>query len=167
MPSGTNPVFLWGAPGVGKTTIGRRLARTLGRPFFDTDAIVVQRAKMSIAALFSERGEPAFRALESDALAYAADTDDAVIALGGGTVLAPNNRALIATRGRSIHLRASIATLERRLSAQRTARPLIAAGIPITTLLAQRLPLYASADHTVDVDRRSLEEIVAEIRSLL
>lgn len=167
MPSAGETVFLWGAPGVGKTTIGRRLARTLGRPFLDTDALIVSRTGMSIATIFSELGEPAFRSLESDALRDAAQTTDAVIALGGGTVLAAGNRALIAERGRSIHLRASVATLERRLSAARVTRPLLAAGIPVATLLAERLPLYASADHTVDVDRRSLDDIVAEIRGLL
>lgn len=167
MPSVVETVFLWGAPGVGKTTIGRHLARALERPFVDTDALVVERAGMSIAAIFAERGEPVFRALESDALALAAETAGAVIALGGGAVLAAQNRALIAARGRSIHLRATVATLERRLRFQRVKRPLLVAGTPVGTLLEQRLPLYAAADHTVDVDRRTLDDIVREIRGLL
>jgi shikimate kinase len=160
-------VFLWGAPGVGKTTVGRRLARTLGRPFVDTDALIVERAGMSIASIFGQLGEPAFRALESEALAAAADNPGCVVSLGGGAVLAERNRALIAERGRSIHLRASIATIERRLRAQRTERPLLAAGIPVGTLLAQRLPFYELADHSIDVDRRRLDDIVAEICALL
>jgi shikimate kinase len=139
----------------------------LGRPFLDTDALVVKSAGISIAAIFAQLGEPAFRALEADALAAAARTAGAVIALGGGTVLAAQNRALIAAHGRSIHLRASVATLERRVKAQPVTRPLLAAGMSVGTLLAERLPLYSSADHTVDVDRRSLDEIVAEIRALL
>jgi shikimate kinase len=167
LPSAAETVFLWGAPGVGKTTVGRHLARALGRPFHDTDALVVQSAGISIATIFAQLGEPAFRALEADALAAAARTAGAVIALGGGTVLAPQNRALIAAQGRSIHLRASVATLERRVKAQAVTRPLLAAGMSLGTLLAERLPLYSSADHTVDVDRRSLDEIVAEIRALL
>jgi shikimate kinase len=152
---------------VGKTTIGRRLARVLGRPFLDTDLLVVQRAGCSIATIFAQLGEPAFRRLESEVLAQAAAGGAAVISLGGGAVLAPQNRALIAERGRSIHLRASVATLERRLAAQRVKRPLLAAGMPIGTLVAQRLPLYESADHSVDVDRRRLDDIVAEICALL
>jgi len=167
LPSDAETVFLWGAPAVGKTTIGRRLARALRRPFCDTDALIVERAGMSIATIFAELGEPAFRALESEALAAAAANPGTVISLGGGTVLAPQNRALIAERGRSIHLRASIATIERRLRVQRVQRPLLAAGIPVSTLVAQRLALYESADHSVDVDRRRLDDIVAEICRLL
>jgi shikimate kinase len=167
LPSAAESIFLWGAPGVGKTTVGRRLARTLGRPFFDTDALVVERAGMSIPSIFAQLGEPAFRALESEVLADAAANPGRVISLGGGTVLAPQNRALIAQCGRSIHLRATIATIERRVSRQRLQRPLLAAGIPVSTLVAQRLPLYESADHSIDVDRRRLDDIVAEICRLL
>jgi shikimate kinase len=139
----------------------------MGRPFFDTDALVVKSAGIPIATIFAELGEPAFRALEADALAAAARTPGAIVALGGGTVLAPQNRALIVACGRSIHLRATVATLERRVKAQRVTRPLLAAGTSVGTLLAARLPLYSCADHTVDVDRRSLDDIVAEIRTLL
>jgi shikimate kinase len=166
LPSGTDIVFLWGAPGVGKTTIGRRLARTLQRPFIDTDALVVERAGMSIAAIFAEQGEPAFRALESAVLADAATHPGAVVSLGGGTVLAAHNRALIAECGRSIHLRATVATIESRLKKQRVARPLLATK-PIATLVAERRSLYESADHCVDVDGRRLDDIVAELCRLL
>ena len=167
LPSGTEIVFLWGAPGVGKTTVGRRLARALRRPFIDTDALIVERAGMSIAAIFEQMGEPGFRALESAALAAAAAEPGAVVSLGGGAVLAEHNRELIARHGRSIHLRASIATIERRLRRQRVERPLLAGGKPLSTLVAERLPLYESADHCVDVDSRRLDDIVAEICSLL
>lgn len=167
MPSATETVFLWGAPGVGKTTIGRRLARALNRPFIDTDALIVERAGKSIAAIFAELGEAAFRNLESEAIAAAAATSGAVISLGGGAVLASHNRALIAERGRSIHLRASPETIERRLRVQRVQRPLLAAGVAVSALLEQRLPLYESADLSIDVDRRRLDDIVAEICTLL
>lgn len=160
-------MFLWGPPAVGKTTIGRRLARRLNRPFIDTDALIVKRAAMPIAAIFAHLGEPAFRALETQAIAEAAANDGAVISLGGGAVLAAENRALIAQRGRSIHLRASLETLEARLRGQRVARPLIAGGISVGTLVAQRRPLYETADHTIDVDHRRLEDIITEICALL
>ena len=168
-PAGADPptVFLWGAPAVGKTTIGRRLARTLCRPFIDTDALVVKRAGLPIAKIFARLGEPAFRALESEAIVAAAETPGAVISLGGGAVLAPANRAFIAQCGRSIHLRASLATIEQRLHVQRVQRPLLAGGIPVSTLLAQRLALYESADLSINVDRRRLDDIVAEICRLL
>jgi shikimate kinase len=167
LPLDAESVFLWGAPGVGKTTIGRRLARTLKRPFLDTDALIVERAGMPITKIFADLGEPAFRLLESQALATAAANPGTVVALGGGTVLAPRNRELIAARGRSIHLRASLATIERRLRVGRVARPLLAGGTPVGTLIAERLPLYESADYCVDVDRRRLDDIVAEICRLL
>jgi shikimate kinase len=152
---------------VGKTTIGRRLARRLNRPFIDTDALVVERAGMPIAAIFAQQGEPAFRALESVAIADAALRAGAVIALGGGAVLAAENRAVVARHGRSIHLRASLETLEGRLRGARVMRPLIAAGVSVGTLLEARRPLYETADHTIDVDHRRLEDIVAEICALL
>lgn len=167
LPSGPETVFLWGAPGVGKTTIGKRLARTLGRPFIDTDALIVERAGVSIARIFAERGESTFRVLESAAIADAAARPGTVVSLGGGAVLAAHNRALIAQSGRSIHLRATVATIESRLKRQRATRPLLAAGTPIATLVEQRLPLYETADHCIDVDRRRLEDIIAEICALL
>lgn len=167
MLSGTeNIIFLWGAPGVGKTTIGRRLARALGRPFIDTDALIVERAGMTIPAIFAAFGEPGFRALESEALALACETPGAVVALGGGTVLADCNRALIAQHGRSIHLHASVATLERRLKRQRVQRPLLA-SMSVAALIEARRPLYESADHRVDVDGQTLKDVVAAIEKLL
>jgi shikimate kinase len=164
--SGTDSVFLWGAPGVGKTTVGRRLARALRRPFIDTDALIVERAGMPIAAIFAELGEPGFRALETEALTLACETPGAVVALGGGTVLAEQNRAMIALHGRSIHLHASVATLERRLKRQRVQRPLLV-GKFVGTLIEARRPLYESADHRVDVDGQTLKDVVAQIQRLL
>jgi shikimate kinase len=166
LPSETESIFLWGAPGVGKSTIGRRLARALRRPFIDTDALIVERAGMPIAAIFAELGEPGFRALETEALALACETPGAVVALGGGTVLADQNRALIARHGRSVHLHASVATLERRLKRQRVQRPLLA-GSSVGTLIEARRPLYESADHQVDVDGQTLADVVAAIQRLL
>jgi shikimate kinase len=167
LPSGTESIiFLWGAPGVGKTTIGRRLARALRRPFIDTDALIVERAGMPISAIFAQLGEPGFRALETEALTLACETPRAVVALGGGTVLADHNRALIARYGRSIHLHASVATLERRLRRQRAQRPLLVAN-SVANLIEARRPLYESADHRVDVDGHTLKDVVAAIVGLL
>jgi shikimate kinase len=166
LPSAADSIFLWGAPGVGKTTIGRRLARALRRPFIDTDALIVERAGMPIATIFAELGEPAFRALETEALTTACETPGAVVALGGGTVLADHNRALIARHGRSIHLHASVATLERRLKRQRVQRPLLAV-YSVATLVEARRPLYESADHRVDVEGHTLKDVIAAIVELL
>ena len=84
----------------GKTEVGRRLARALGWPFVDTDALVEEAAGRSVAAIFAEEGEAAFRARERTAVAEACASPAAVIAVGGGALLDPDNRRG-AARGRA------------------------------------------------------------------
>jgi shikimate kinase len=159
-------VFLCGAPGSGKSTIGRALARRLGRPFADVDQLVIERAGKPIAAIFADDGEPAFRALEARALAEAAEGPSAVIALGGGTLLAPENRAAIARSGTLVYLRAAVETLETRLAHQRIVRPLLARA-SVGELLAARRPLYEAADLACDVDGKPVMQVVDEIEAAL
>lgn len=155
-------MFLCGAPACGKTTVGRALALELGLPFVDTDALVVERAGVPIDEIFARFGEPAFRAFESSALTDASSGAAAVIALGGGTLLAPENRALVAGAGRSVYLRAELTTLERRIERQNSKRPLLV-GASVGTLLAARRSFYEAADLTIDVDGRSPIDIAKEI----
>ncbi|GAC1414515.1 MAG: hypothetical protein NVSMB5_02600 [Candidatus Velthaea sp.] len=155
-------MFLCGPPACGKSTVGRALARELAVPFIDTDAVVVARAGMPIDEIFARFGEPAFRAFESSALADAAEGKRAVIALGGGTLVAEENRAVVARAGRLVYLHAGLATLERRIERQNVKRPLLV-GAAVSTLLEARRALYEAAEFTVEVDGRSPVDIAKEI----
>ena len=118
-------VFLYGAPASGKTTLGRRLASALGCPFVDLDEEVVRQSGRTIPEIFASDGEPSFRALESAALTRL-DVPTGVVALGGGTLLRPENRAFCERAGTVICLDApSDAERARRLGVAAVgARPL-------------------------------------------
>jgi shikimate kinase len=149
-------VVLVGPMGVGKTTVGRRLARELQRPFADADEQLELRAGRTIPVMFRDDGEQAFRRLESEVLAdLLGRPDPLVVAAGGGVVTRPENRALLGRRAFVVWLRASPAFLAAR--ADPTHRPLLA-GDPdpaatLERLIAARTPLYEEvADAIVDVE---------------
>ncbi|HKA85984.1 MAG TPA: shikimate kinase [Acidimicrobiales bacterium] len=149
-------VVLVGPMGVGKTTVGRRLARELQRPFADADEQVELRAGRTVPVIFRDDGEQAFRRLESEVLAdLLGRPDPLVVAAGGGAVIRPENRALLGRRAVVVWLRASPAFLAAR--ADPAHRPLLT-GDPdpaatLERLVATRAPLYAEvADATVDVE---------------
>jgi shikimate kinase len=167
MPSaGAKPIFLCGPMGCGKSTVARLLAQRLGRAFVDTDELVVTRAGMSVGDIFERFGEPAFRATETAALRDAAARTDVVVALGGGTLLAEENRALIARSGTSVYLRAQITTLEERLRHSNVRRPLLAKK-SIAAIFDERRSLYEAAERVVDVDARTPDEIAAAIAAIV
>ena len=146
-------VVLVGMMGVGKTTVGRRVAEALGRPFVDSDAVIEARTGRSVAEIFEADGEPAFRAVESEVLIDAlASAEPAVIAAAGGTVLSEANRVALRRAGTVVWLRAPVDLLVSRVAGS-THRPAIAAD-PAATLarLAEgRDELYAEvADLVVD-----------------
>lgn len=168
LPAAVPPwhIVLVGLPGVGKTSVGRRLAKELERPFADVDEQLELAAGRSIRRLFREEGEEAFRALETqvlgDLLAHPAPL---VLAAGGGVVTRRENRALLHGEGDGaaawpdrrptcvVWLRASAAFLAERTDA--THRPLLAADPvgALTRLEAERADLYAEvADLEVDVE---------------
>ncbi|HSA79448.1 MAG TPA: shikimate kinase, partial [Geminicoccaceae bacterium] len=105
-PAIERSIVLVGMMGAGKTAIGRRLAKTLGWPFHDADAAIEAAAGTSIANIFAEIGEPAFRVKERQVIARLLRGERAVVALGGGAFMDPETRALIRETGRSIWLRA-------------------------------------------------------------
>jgi shikimate kinase len=149
-------VVLVGPMGVGKTTVGRRLARELQRPFADADEQLELRAGRTIPVIFRRDGEQAFRRLESEVLDdLLGRPDPLVVAAGGGVVVSPENRALLGRRAFVVWLRASPGFLAAR--ADPAHRPLLA-GDPdpaatLRRLVATRAPLYAEvADATVDVE---------------
>jgi len=148
-------LVLVGMMGSGKTTVGRELARRLGWTFLDSDALVEADTGSTVVELFAERGEAAFRAEEARVLAEALDTPaPAVVSAAGGVVLAADTRALLASRGIVVWLRADPATLSARVGTG-AGRPLLAddpAG-RLVELDAVRRPLYEEvADVVVDVD---------------
>jgi shikimate kinase len=147
-------LVLVGMMGSGKTTVGRELATRLGWTFLDSDAMVEASTGATVTELFAARGEDGFRAEESRVLAEALDADaSVVVSAAGGSVLSPDNRALLATHT-VVWLRADPATLAERVGAG-TGRPLLdddPAG-KLAQLDAVRRPLYEEvADVVVDVD---------------
>src|SRR5207245_2182803 len=120
-------IALIGMMGSGKSTVGRRLASELGWAFIDTDAEIVRTQGRSIADIFRDDGEEAFRNLETAALRQALTPDEVVIATGGGVVLRPENRDLLARTCWVVWLRATEEEYIRRVAGN-ARRPLLAAG---------------------------------------
>lgn len=153
------PVVLIGPPGAGKTTVGRRVAKTLGLPFTDTDRAVVA-AHGSIADIFRDHGEPRFRELERDAVARAL-ADDGVVSLGGGAVLDPATRADLEACG-VVLLTVDEQAVRARIRGHD--RPLVDGLESWRRIVADREELYRSlADLTIDTSDRPLPRIVREI----
>lgn len=156
--------------GTGKTTVGRGLARRLGRPFVDSDQQVEARTGRTVREIFEADGEPAFRVLESEALADAlASSSPTVVAAAGGTVLSEANRARMRTAGTVIWLRTEPDELVGRVRSGGH-RPLLADD-PATVLRelhdARRALYEEVADHVVDTSGRGPEDVLAEIERLV
>jgi len=144
-------IYLTGFMGTGKSVVGKELARLLRRPFVDLDLSIESAAGSNVASLFARRGEAAFRKLERKALLRAAKRQGVVVALGGGTLLDPRHRAVVA-KGVLVNLSCSRAELVRRLRPARASRPLLAGGslsARIGKLLSERRDAYGVADFTV------------------
>lgn len=159
---GMSALVLIGPMGAGKTSIGRRVAKRLGLPFTDTDALVV-REHGPIEKIFTDLGEPRFREIERAAVAVALESEG-VVALGGGAVTDAGTRALLARH------RVVLLTVEPRIVAARIAgtdRPLLAGEDPIARwqeIYAARRPVYEElADATFDTSRGPLSAVVDAI----
>ena len=138
------PVFLVGPMGAGKTTVGRQLARLLGKVFFDLDAEIEARSGADIPWIFDVEGEGGFRKRESAMLAELALKNGVVIATGGGVVLSPQNRKLMGTSGLVVYLAVPVDTLHER-TLHDTKRPLLQVEdrlAVINKLMFEREPLY-------------------------
>jgi shikimate kinase len=158
MPLGSAELLaLTGMMGAGKSTIAAQLGRLLSRPVVSTDALVVARAGKSIAALFRDDGEPAFRALEREAVA---SLRGAVVAdLGGGAFCDPVSAAHLLRAGRVVFLDVSAAEAARRIG-DGSARPLAAEW---AARLAARRAFYDRAHLTVRVDGLAPEAVARTI----
>ena len=145
-------VALVGLMGVGKSSVGRRLANALSLPFRDADAEVETAAGRSISDIFSELGEAAFRDGERRVIARLLDQPPHVLATGGGAFMSPETRQLIKSKALSVWLKTDLDVLARRVG-RKTTRPLIADRDPMEVLQAQadvRYPVYAEADVVVE-----------------
>lgn len=168
------PIFLTGFMATGKSRIGRVLAARLGRPFFDTDQMIEQRATKTISRIFADDGEDVFRRLESACVVETASRDDAVVALGGGAITRAENRDTIAASGGVlICVEADVDTILERVS-RRDDRPLLAGLNPaqrrqkIAAMLAERAPLYGAADIRVQSSENvSVDQVAATLLARL
>ncbi|MET0274638.1 MAG: shikimate kinase [Phenylobacterium sp.] len=145
-------IALVGLMGVGKSSVGRRLANALELPFRDADAEVEAAAGRSIPDIFADLGEPAFREGERRVIARLLDLPPHVLATGGGAFIHPETRKLIKAKAVSVWLKTDLEVLARRVG-RKDNRPLLTGKDPLTVLrdLAEvRYPAYAEADVTVE-----------------
>lgn len=156
-----NNVILTGFMGTGKSSVGRRVAESLGFAFVDTDQIVVELAGKPIPRIFAEDGEDRFREWETEALRSCANRERQVIATGGGIVTQPRNHPILREAGYVFWLKASPEAVLQRVARNRE-RPLLQTADPLATireLLDSRIELYrACADEEVNTTELTLEE---------
>jgi shikimate kinase len=155
-------LYLIGFMGVGKTTVGRALARRLDWRFEDIDARIEQGDGRDVATIFRQAGEPYFRALERQALVDLLPTRGVVIATGGGTPVDPANRALMTRDGAVAWLDAPFATVASRVPADGR-RPLAANRTEMQRLYNERRAAYEQAHARFDVSRASVDEVVDHV----
>lgn len=143
----TRPVVLVGLMGVGKSTVGKKLAGLLGRDFVDADDAIAEAAQRSIPEIFEAFGEAHFRDGERRVIARLLAEGHGVIATGGGAFVDPQTRAAVLEKGIAVWIDCDIDTLVER-TARRSNRPLLKQGDPkeiLTRLAAERAPFYAEA----------------------
>jgi shikimate kinase len=145
-------IALVGLMGAGKSSVGRRLAHALGLPFRDADEEVERAAGRSVAEIFEQLGETAFRDGERRVIARLLEEPPHVLATGGGTFMNPETRKLIASKAISVWLQADVDVLARRV-ARKNDRPLLHGRDPhevLSALARERYPVYAEADLAVE-----------------
>ncbi len=163
------PLVLVGMMGVGKSTIGRKLAQRLGLPFHDADVEIEKAAQLSVSEIFERFGEAHFRDGERRVIARLLEGGPSVLATGGGAFVQPETRALIHRKAIAIWLDCDVATLVDRVTRKDT-RPLLRDGDPgeiVTRLKAEREACYAEAPIKVMSDTGPHGEAVKRILQAL
>lgn len=159
-------LILVGMMGSGKTTMGRALARQLGKNFVDSDEEIQRRTGVTIPHIFDIEGEAGFRQRESAAISDLAGRDNMVLATGGGAVLLEQNRAMLQQSGIVIYLKASVHHLWQRTKNDRN-RPLLQTADPhakLTELFQQRDPLYQQvADIVIQSGKQSVHALMLQL----
>ena len=163
-------LILVGMMGAGKTTVGRLLARRLKRSFFDSDEQIERRCGVRIPVIFEIEGEAGFRARETQVIAELCALQNAVLATGGGAVLAEENRRAIAARGVVVYLHARPPHLWQRVRHDRN-RPLLATADPqkrLEELYTERDPLYREvADLVIDTGKQGVQILAKDLLTRL
>jgi shikimate kinase len=158
-------IALIGFMAVGKSAVGRNLAKKLHRRFVDLDRAIEKATGMKVKEIFAVKGEPYFRQLEKQTLEEILKTDGQVIATGGGVIADDNNLALLREHTTLIGLTASIDTLLAR-AGNGAKRPLLKGGNRrerVAELMRQRESKYSQAHFTVDTSTLTLEQVVDQI----
>jgi shikimate kinase len=167
-------LVLIGYRGTGKTSLARVLATRLARPWCDADVEIERGAGKTIAEIFADGGEPAFRDWESRIIAVLSARRNTIIATGGGAILRPANRAALAEHGRFVWLTAFPETIHARIqadsatAARRPSLTRLGELDEIRALLAERGPIYAAlAEVAIDTEGKSPAELADEVITAL
>jgi len=163
-------IFLVGLMGAGKTTVGKLLAKHLGKTFYDSDHEIEKRTGVKIPLIFEIEGEAGFRARETAVIDDLTRYNQIVLATGGGAVLNQKTREILSQRGMVIYLRASVDDLWHRTRHDKN-RPLLQTQDPLAKLrelFAQRDPLYQEvADIIVDTSKQSVQSLIQQLEQKL
>jgi shikimate kinase len=165
----TPGIYLAGFMGSGKSTVGRALADELGWHFVDLDAEIERREGATISSIFDERGEPAFRRIESEVLHHFVRSVQSgrphVVSLGGGAFLSEENFQLVANHGITLWLDCPLPIIERRVAAA-AHRPLARDPERLRELFEIRRPGYARAEYRIPIEGDDASAAVAQILAL-
>jgi shikimate kinase len=159
-------IYFIGLMGAGKTTVGKIIAKNLGKVFYDTDLVIEQRTGVKVSTIFELEGEAGFRKRESAMIEELSQLDDIVMATGGGAVLAPENRDHLKQHGYVIYLRANVHDLWQRMRHDKH-RPLLQnvdVRAKLEQLYHERNPLYTeTASLIVDTGNQPVASILNQI----
>ncbi|WP_108720883.1 shikimate kinase [Polynucleobacter meluiroseus] len=163
MNASSNNIFLIGLMGAGKSTVGKLLAKKLGRRFLDADHVIEERCGVKIPVIFDMEGEAGFRKREAQAIEEITSEKEIVLATGGGAVLLSENRQALSQRGTVIYLHANPLELFHRTRGGE-GRPLLKQGDAkkiLENLYSIRDPLYREiADHVIETGKPSVNQLV-------
>ena len=161
-------LILFGFKGCGKTTLGRRLALRMNRPFIDTDDLISEQTKLKLSPkeIGEQMGEAAFRKLEKEVIFSLSSIENSIIALGGGAVLDPENVEHLQKIGELIYLKVGEDTLKKRMMLENI--PSFLKNTNLEVLFQERKPIYESIPaRWIDIDGLEIPAALAALCSIL